>query len=204
MTSASTSQHSSSELSSYFPETASRQAPANETPADKTPAYVTRADQTNAADQTRQVVVVYPSHPQTSEHVMRVYRKPLLSHFKNFRFLFVHEELEVAGVQRTDFIVTKLRTAFKVILLFAPHYDDCKYFRYALQMLIPQHIEKVIPVTLSGCELPVIVQHVAHLRSEDTKFWAKLSGALNAQPPGELKPWKPKNFNLTSSTLNAL
>ena len=130
------------------------------------------------------MVVVYPSHAATREHVLREYREALQTHFTDFKFLFAHEELETPGIQKTEYIVAKLRTAVKVILLFAPKHEDCKYFRYALQTLVPQHLEKVIPVTLGGCTLPVIVQTVSHLRSDDDKFWHKLSRALNHKPPG--------------------
>ena len=99
-----------------------------------------------------------------------------------FDFRFLHKELEVPGRHKTEYIVTKLRTTHKVVIVLSSRFNDCKYCRYALQTLIPEQSEKVVPITIENCQPPVILSNISYLTHDDHNFWRKLGLGLFETP----------------------
>ena len=130
----------------------------------------------------KEIFVVYQNRFEVSGWVNRTLKVGMESYFPEFDFRFLHKELEVPGRHKTEYIVTKLRTTHKVVIVLSSRFNDCKYCRYALQTLIPEQSEKVVPITIENCQPPVILSNISYLTHDDHNFWRKLGLGLFETP----------------------
>ena len=130
-----------------------------------------------------EVFVVYQARREAADWVEQTLMPGVRRYLCDFIVAFLQQELTVPGRHRTELVVSKLRTTDKVLLVLSHRFNDCKYCRYALQTLVPEHLAKVVVVTLGDCQPPTLFQNTPCLQHDDPNFWHQLHSRLRQSPP---------------------
>ena len=130
----------------------------------------------------RLVFVVYGDDTNIETWIKREIEDKIKRDIRDLKLEYLHEGLETSHNRKIEYVTSRIRLCFKVLLVLSNWFEECKYCKYVLQMMVPNSTDKLLPVAMETCDTPTILSNISVLQSKKKSFITLLKKGLTDSP----------------------